>query len=49
MYVVFAVLVGGGLFGVIGMFVGVPFFAVAYALLSEYINEKIKQMNIKIE
>ncbi|MBQ2897657.1 MAG: AI-2E family transporter [Clostridia bacterium] len=48
-YVVFAVIVGGGLFGIVGMFVGVPFFAVVYALISEHINEKIKQMNIKIE
>ncbi len=48
-YVVFAVIVGGGLFGVIGMFVGVPFFAVAYALFSEFVNEKIKQKNIKID
>ncbi len=48
-YVVFAVIVGGGLFGFIGMFVGVPLFAVTYALISEAINEKIKSMDIKIE
>lgn len=48
-YVVFAVIVGGGLFGVIGMFIGVPLFAVIYSLAAEYINEKIKQKNIKID
>ena len=48
-YVVFAVIVGGGLFGIIGMFIGVPLFAVIYTLLAENINEKIKQKNIKID
>ena len=48
-YVVFAVIVGGGLFGIVGMFIGVPLFAVIYTLLAENINEKIKQKNIKID
>ena len=47
-YVVFAVIVGGGLFGIVGMFVSVPLFAVVYTLCSEFINEKISQKNIKI-
>jgi len=48
-YVVFAVIVGGGLFGIIGMFIGVPLFAVGYTLIAEYINEKIEQKNIKLD
>ena len=48
-YVVFAVIVGGGLFGFIGMFIGVPFFAVIYSLFSEYINHKLERKNVKIE
>ena len=48
-YVVFAVIVGGGLFGVIGMFIGVPLFAVIYTLSAEYINEKIDKKNIEID
>lgn len=48
-YVMFAVIVGGGLLGGVGMFLGVPIFAVAYALISETINDKIKKMDIKIE
>ena len=48
-YVVFAVIVGGGLFGVVGMFIGVPLFAVLYSLGAEYINEKINKKNIKID
>ena len=48
-YVVFAVLVGGGLFGFVGMFVGVPFFAVLYALTSRFVNNKLKARDIDIE
>ncbi len=48
-YVVFAVLVGGGLFGFVGMFIGVPFFAVVYALTSRFVNNKLKSRNIDVE
>lgn len=48
-YVVFAVIVGGGLFGVVGMFIGVPLFAVLYSLSAEYINEKLNKKDIKID
>lgn len=48
-YVVFAVLVGGGLFGFVGMFVGVPFFAVVYALTGRFVNNKLKARNIDVE
>lgn len=39
-WILFAVTIGGGLFGVIGMFIGVPIFTVIYNLLMEYINNK---------
>ena len=42
-WVLFAVLVGGGLFGFIGMVVGIPVFAVIYAYLSRGINNKLKK------
>ena len=48
-YVVFAVIVGGGLFGIVGMFIGVPLFAVLYSLSAEYINEKLNKKDIKID
>ncbi len=48
-FVVFAVIVFGGLFGFFGMFIGVPVFVVAYSLLSEAVASKLKQKNIKIE
>lgn len=48
-WVVFSILLGGGLFGLVGMLVGVPTFAVIYNLIAEVVNEKIKQKNIKPE
>ena len=48
-FVVFAVIVFGGIFGFFGMFIGVPVFVVAYTLLSEAVASKLKQKNIKIE
>jgi len=40
-WVMFSVMLGGGLFGVWGMFIGVPFFAVFYALSGENMREKL--------
>lgn len=41
--IIFAVTVGGGLFGVAGMIISVPFFVVLKMILTEYINEKEKR------
>ena len=48
-YVIFAVLIGGGLFGFIGMFAGVPVFAVLYAVLSAVINKKYNEKQLAEE
>lgn len=40
-WVMFSVILGGGLFGVLGMFIGVPFFAVFYALGGESLRAKL--------
>lgn len=37
-WVLFSILVGGGLFGFAGMILGVPIFAVIYSLINEYIS-----------
>lgn len=37
-WVLFSILVGGGLFGVAGMILGVPIFAVIYSLINQYIT-----------
>ena len=49
MWTLFAITVGGSLLGVIGMWLFVPLFAIIYTLLGEYINDKLKNKNIKIE
>lgn len=41
MWIMFAIIVGGGFFGVVGMFLGVPTFSVIYHLLREYADKKI--------
>ena len=45
-WVVFSILLGGGLFGIIGMLFGVPTFAVIYNLIAEFVNYRIKDKNI---
>lgn len=48
-WVMFSIIVGGALFGVVGMFIGVPTFAVIYVLVKRGINDKLKQKNISLE
>lgn len=45
-WVMFAILVGGGLFGFMGMFIGVPTFAVIFALIKEYITMRLEKKNL---
>lgn len=47
--ILFSVCVGGGLFGVVGMFIGVPCFAVVYAAVKEFVNYRLQKKNIHIE
>ncbi len=42
-WVIFAIIIGGGLFGIVGMFLGVPAFALIYALVRSYINKKMEE------
>lgn len=46
LWVMFAILVGGGIFGIIGMFIGVPAFAVIYKFVKEYLEKKLKEKNL---
>lgn len=41
MWVLFAITVGGGFFGIIGMLLGVPIISVLYTLVKESVNERI--------
>ncbi len=45
-WVIFALLIGGGLFGVLGMILGVPMFAVIYYFASMLINRLLTKKNM---
>ncbi len=47
--VIVAILVGGGLFGVFGMFVGVPVCAVIYAMLNRAIDRSLKRKDMPVD
>ena len=44
-WVIASVTIGGGLFGVLGMFTAVPVFSVIYVLIGSSVNNKLKQKN----
>lgn len=45
-WVLVAIIVGGGLFGFVGMLLAVPVFAVIYMLMSEWISSRLKKKNL---
>ena len=45
-WVIFAITLFGGLFGVLGMFIGVPIFAVIYAGIKSIVNTALKKKNL---
>ncbi len=48
-WVIFAILLGGGLFGFLGMLLGVPTFAVIYSLIKAFIEERLKKKHYPSE
>ncbi len=48
-WILFSVTVGGAFFGVAGMFLGVPTFAVIYFTVREFINIRLSKKNIDVE
>lgn len=48
-WVVFSIVLGGGLFGVAGMIIGVPLFAVIYYLVNEAVRYQLKKKQLPIE
>ncbi|MGN1423160.1 MAG: AI-2E family transporter [Oscillospiraceae bacterium] len=42
-WILIAILIGGGLFGILGMFLGVPVCAVIYMLVKDYIEGRLKK------
>lgn len=45
-WVIFAITVFGSLLGVVGMFIGVPLFAVIYYLISEFISSRLEEKGL---
>jgi predicted PurR-regulated permease PerM len=49
LWIMFAIIVGGGFFGIIGMFIGVPVFAIVYFIVKEIITFRLIEKDIKLE
>lgn len=48
-WIMFAILLGGGLFGFIGMLLGVPVFVVIYAGVEKLVNNGLKKRGLQTE
>lgn len=48
-WVLFSILFFGGLWGIVGMIVGVPLFAVIYRILSDFVNWKLRGRNLETD
>lgn len=48
-WVMFAILIGNGLFGFVGMIIGVPLFAVIYTIIKEIIEYRLTNKGLPIE
>lgn len=46
-WILFSVCVGGGMFGILGMFIGVPAFALLYAAVRDIVDLRLKQKQIR--
>lgn len=46
-WVMVAIVIGGSMFGIMGMLIGVPTFAVIYSLMRSYLDRKHKERQIK--
>jgi predicted PurR-regulated permease PerM len=49
LWIMFAIIVGGSLCGIVGMFLGVPVFAVIYTVVADVINQTLKKKEIDVE
>lgn len=48
-WVMFAIIIGGGVFGFMGMILGVPVFAIIYYYLRKYIDKKLAAKNLPVD
>lgn len=49
MWTLLSITVGGNLFGIVGMLIGLPLASVIYAVVKEVVNNKLKEKKIKVE
>lgn len=47
-WIMFSILVGGGIFGIVGMFLAVPIFSVIYVLATRLVRDRLQEKNITI-
>ena len=48
-WVLFSILLFGGLWGVVGMVIGVPLFAVIYSMVNDWVNSRLKAKNLSTQ
>lgn len=48
-WVLFSILLFGGLYGFVGMIIAVPLFAVIYSMISSFINHKLSKRNMSLD
>ena len=46
-WIIFAVIIGGGMFGVVGMVLGVPIFTVLYTLVNRFLSSRLHKKGIQ--
>ena len=46
LWVMFAIITGGAMFGVLGMFIGIPVFSVIYTLIEDWIHRRLREKKI---
>lgn len=49
LWIMFAIIVGGGFFGVLGMFLGVPVFAMIYTIVKKATEKRLNEKEITVE
>ena len=49
LYVMFAILVGGGFFGIPGMFLGVPIFSIIYVVTKAAVEKSLEKKQIVVD
>ena len=48
-WVIFSIILGGGLFGFVGLVLGVPTFAVIYYIVRTWINQKLEHKKLPVQ